>query len=57
MEEGVTTTTGSSGLNFVANIKKESSKNATSHIAVISMKVLFRAILGLDIIVYFFTYN
>jgi len=40
-EVGVRTTTGSAGLNLVANIKKVKSKKATSHIAVISTLVLF----------------
>jgi len=41
--------TASEGFGFVVRIKKERSKNATSHIAVISTFVLFLAILGLDI--------
>src|ERR1043165_151332 len=49
MEEGVTTATGSSGLNLVASIKKVSSRNATSHIAVMSMFVLFLGIFILGI--------
>ncbi len=50
IDEGVETTTGSSGLNLVASMKKVSNRKATSHIAVMSMLVLFRAIFTLGII-------
>jgi hypothetical protein len=50
MEEGVSTMTGSSGLNFVASIKKVRSRNATSVIAVISTLVLLRGIFTLGIL-------
>jgi len=47
---GVLIGTASDGLNFVVKIKKERSKNATSHISVMSMAVLFLAIFGLPIV-------
>jgi hypothetical protein len=51
-ELGVTTVSASGGLNFVANMKKDSRRNATSHIAVMSMLVLLRGILALGILNY-----
>jgi hypothetical protein len=50
-EFGVSIGTASDGLNFVVRIKKERSKKATSHIAVISTVVLFRGIFGLAIFI------
>jgi len=44
MEEGVSTITGSSGLNFVVSMKKVSNRKATSHMAVMSIDVLFLGI-------------
>ena len=41
-ELGVTTVSASGGLNLVARMKKDNSRKATSHIAVMSMFVLFR---------------
>jgi hypothetical protein len=49
MEAGVSTTTGSSGLNFAVRIKKVRSKNAISHMAVMSSEIFFRGILTFDI--------
>ena len=49
IELGVVTITGSSGLKRVASIKNVSSRNATSHIAVMSMFVLFLGIFTLGI--------
>jgi len=49
-ELGVTTASASEGLNFVVNIKKDSNRNATSHIAVMSIEVLFRATLTFGMI-------
>jgi hypothetical protein len=46
---GVTTLSASGGLNLVAKMKKDSSKKATSHMAVMSMFVLLRGILALGI--------
>ena len=40
-ELGGVTVIASAGLNFVVKIKKDNNKNATSHIAVISIFVLF----------------
>jgi hypothetical protein len=54
IEDGVTTVTGSSGLNLVASIKKVNSRKATSHIAVMSMAVLFLGILTLGIFTLFY---
>src|SRR6476620_10273044 len=48
-ELGVFTGTASEGLNFVVRIKNDSSRKATSHIAVMSTAVLFRGIFGLAI--------
>jgi hypothetical protein len=50
MEDGVTTVTASGGLVLVARIKKDNSKKATSHIAVISTAVLFRGNLTFGIL-------
>src|SRR4029079_16440446 len=49
-ELGGETSTASDGLNFVVKIKKDNNRNATSHIAVISILVLPRFILALPII-------
>jgi hypothetical protein len=54
MEEGVFTITGSSGLNLVASMKKVSRRKATSHMAVMSMLVLFRGNFAWPIISSFF---
>jgi hypothetical protein len=51
IDDGVFTTTGSSGLNLVANMKKVSSRNATSHIAVMSMWVLLRGNFAFGIVI------
>src|SRR5690606_8403284 len=56
MELGVTTVTGSSGLNLVASMKKVSSRKATSHIAVISTLVLFRGTFTLGMVLFFGNY-
>jgi len=48
-ELGVTTVIDSEALNFVVRIKKLNNKKATSHIAVMSIEVLFLGNLGLDI--------
>jgi hypothetical protein len=48
-ELGVVTVNASGGLNLVANMKNDSNRNATSHIAVMSMDVLLRGILALGI--------
>jgi hypothetical protein len=52
-DEGALTVTGSSGLNWVANIKNVSSKKATSVMAVISTVVLLRGTLTFGIVFYF----
>jgi hypothetical protein len=52
-ELGVTTDKASGGLNLVARIKKESSRKATSHIAVMSMFVLFLGNFALPIFIFF----
>jgi hypothetical protein len=49
-ELGVVTVIASAGLNLVVRIKNDNNRNATSHIAVISTAVLFRAILGLPMV-------
>jgi len=49
-ELGVVTLSASGGLNFVANMKNDSRRKATSHIAVMSMVVLLRGILALGIL-------
>jgi hypothetical protein len=48
-EVGVLTVSTSGGFCFVANIKNDNKRNATSHIAVISMFVLFLGILTFGI--------
>jgi hypothetical protein len=50
MAEGVTTSTGSSGLNFVVSMKKVNKRNATSHMGVMSTRVLLCAIFTLGIL-------
>jgi hypothetical protein len=55
-ELGVTTDKASGGLNLVARIKKESSRKATSHIAVMSMFVLFLGNFALPIFYYLDAY-
>jgi hypothetical protein len=52
-ELGVTTVKASGGLNLVARIKKESNRKATSHIAVMSMFVLFLGNFALPIFIFF----
>jgi hypothetical protein len=52
-ELGVTTDKASGGLNLVARIKKESNRKATSHIAVMSMFVLFLGNFALPILFLF----
>jgi hypothetical protein len=47
---GVTTASASEGLNFVVRIKNANRRNATSHIAVISILVLFRGTLTFGMI-------
>ena len=54
-EVGAVTATASGGFCLVANIKKDSNRNATSHIAVISILVLLRGIFALPIIFFLFT--
>jgi hypothetical protein len=49
---GVTEST-SGGFCFVAKMKKDNNKKATSHIAVISMAVLFRGILTFGMLIIF----
>jgi hypothetical protein len=44
MAAGVTTFTGSSGLNLVVSMKKSNNRKATSHIGVMSTVVALRAI-------------
>jgi hypothetical protein len=56
-EEGAITETASGGFCLVARIKKDNSKNATSHIAVISMTVLLRGILTFGITKYFYFFT
>jgi hypothetical protein len=51
-EVGAITVTASGGFCLVANIKKDNNRNATSHIAVMSMLVLLRGIFALPIINY-----
>src|ERR1700761_2956637 len=51
-EFGVTTLNASGGLNLVAKMKKDSSRKATSHMAVMSMFVLLRGILALGIVIF-----
>jgi hypothetical protein len=48
-EVGVLTVSTSGGFCFVANIKNDNNKKATSHIAVMSMVVLFLGILTFGI--------
>jgi hypothetical protein len=48
-ELGVVTVNASGGLNLVAKMKKDNSRNATSHIAVMSIFVLLRGIFALGI--------
>src|SRR5580704_6855630 len=55
-ELGVTTVSASGGLNLVARIKKESNRKATSHIAVMSMFVLFLGNFALPIFLYLDAY-
>jgi len=56
-EFGGSMCTASDGFGFVVRMKKDNSKKATSHIAVMSTFVLFRGIFGLDILKFlFFTY-
>jgi len=50
IDVGVTTVTASGGFVFVARIKKDNSRKATSHIAVISTAVLFLGNLTFGII-------
>jgi hypothetical protein len=50
-ELGVVTAMASAGLNFVVKIKKDNKRNATSHIAVMSILVLFRGNLALPIVI------
>jgi hypothetical protein len=57
IEEGVTTVTASGGLVLVARIKKDNSKKATSHIAVISTAVLFLGNLTFGILKYFYCFT
>jgi hypothetical protein len=49
-ELGGSICTASDGFGFVVRMKKDNSKKATSHIAVISTLVLFRGIFGLAIV-------
>jgi hypothetical protein len=49
-ELGVVTAMASAGLNFVVKIKNDNRRNATSHIAVMSMLVLLRGNLALPIV-------
>src|ERR1700730_6007922 len=51
---GVVTAKASAGLNFVVRMKKDNKRKATSHIAVISIFVLFRGTLTFGIFTYFF---
>jgi hypothetical protein len=48
-ELGVATVNASGGLNFVARIKNDNNRNATSHMAVMSIDVLFLGIFILGI--------
>jgi hypothetical protein len=50
-ELGVTTESASGGLNLVARMKNESNRKATSHIAVMSMFVLFLGNFALPIFI------
>jgi hypothetical protein len=50
-EDGAETVTASGGFCLVANIKNESKRNATSHMAVISIEVLLRGIFALPMII------
>jgi hypothetical protein len=50
-ELGVVTAMASAGLNFVVKIKNDNKRNATSHIAVMSILVLFRGNLALPIVI------
>src|SRR3954465_5261227 len=54
---GVTTLSASAGLNLVVRMKKDNSRKATSHIAVISIFVLFRGTLTFGIFAYFLIKN
>jgi hypothetical protein len=53
IEFGVVTLSTSGGFCLVANIKKDNSRKATSHIAVMSTTVLLRGILTFGISIYF----
>jgi hypothetical protein len=53
-ELGVTTDNASGGLYLVARIKKESNRKATSHMAVMSMFVLFLGNFALPIFRFFY---
>src|SRR6185312_4939215 len=52
-ELGVVTLNASGGLNFVAKMKKDNNRKATSHIAVMSIVVLLRGIFALGIVNFF----
>jgi hypothetical protein len=52
-EFGGETESASGGFCLVANMKKDNNKNATSHIAVMSMAVLLRGIFTLGILYFF----
>jgi hypothetical protein len=53
IEPGIVTGVGSVSENFAVKMKKVNKRNATSHMAVMSMCVLFRAILTFGIFINF----